>query len=121
MMARARLMNKPAVARHATDFCNISLPVCGVCRAVLFQECRGALKFLGNHSVIGDSLQAGRAELQARLSKLLKAWSPMLQKFLRSHDDQAWPMCSFSSATHSPCSLGFLGCAAHAPSASAGP
>ena len=46
----------------------------------------------GDESCWGALLQAGRAELQARLRRLLQAWAPMLQKFLRSHDDQARPL-----------------------------
>ena len=34
--------------------------------------------------------QTGRTELLTRLQRLLRAWGPMLQKFLRSHDDQVW-------------------------------
>lgn len=32
--------------------------------------------------------QAGKTELLTRLQRLLKTWAPLLQKFLRSEDDQ---------------------------------
>ena len=34
-------------------------------------------------------MQAGRGELLQRLSSKLKAWAPLLQRFLKSQDEQA--------------------------------
>ncbi len=71
-----------------------------VAEATLYQHSSDTDTYHHPHSI---GLQAGRGELLQRLNSKLKEWAPLLQRFLKSQDEQAR-----ATAAHMHCAIACL-------------